>query len=378
MGHFIDHLIMLIFAKSAFSIGIDFGLYRDNAFGEMIAYGIPSLILFGACSPIAAHIADKWNRKGMLAVFFIGIGLASILTGFSQSLLQVGLGLSLIGLFASIYHPVGIAMVIEGGGKVGWRLGINGVWGNMGVAVAPLITGFIIGVFDWRMTFIIPGLFSIVVGIGFIFFISQKSYIPSEITREEKELIGFARGWQRTLISLSLLSASGGFVFGALTFLIPRMFDVRMNGITLDIALTGALAGIIYAVAAFTQLLVGRTIDKHKIKPIFIFIAVGQILFISMMATQTDYILFIFSLMAMGFVFGQIPITDALLSKYVPDKWRTKILSIKFLINLVVGASALIVARSLLTSGGGFENVIRVLALAACLTLGGALLLPKR
>ena len=82
--------------------------------------------------------------------------------------------------------------------------------------------------------------------------------------------------------------------------------------------------------------------------------------------------------MAMGFVFGQIPITDALLSKYVPDKWRTKILSIKFLINLVVGASALIVARSLLNSGGGFENVIRVLALAACLTLGGALLLPKR
>ena len=173
IGHFIDHLIMLIFAKSAFSIGIDFGLYKDNAFGEMIAYGIPSLILFGACSPIAAHIADKWNRKGMLAVFFIGIGLASILTGFSQSLLQVGLGLSLIGLFASIYHPVGIAMVIEGGGKVGWRLGMNGVWGNMGVAVAPLITGFIIGIFDWRMTFFIPGLFSIVVGIGFIFFISQ-------------------------------------------------------------------------------------------------------------------------------------------------------------------------------------------------------------
>ena len=133
-GHFIDHMLILIFAKAAFSAGIDFGFGKDGAYAEMLFYGIPSLVLFGACAPIAAHMADHWNRNGMLTVFFVGIGLASILTGFAQSLLQIGLGLALIGIFASIYHPVGIAMVIEGGGKVGWRLGVNGLWGNMGVA----------------------------------------------------------------------------------------------------------------------------------------------------------------------------------------------------------------------------------------------------
>jgi len=377
-GHFIDHMLILIFAKAAFSAGIDFGFGKDGAYAEMLFYGIPSLVLFGACAPIAAHMADHWNRNGMLTVFFVGIGLASILTGFAQSLLQIGLGLALIGIFASIYHPVGIAMVIEGGGKVGWRLGVNGLWGNMGVAAAPLVTGLILVQFDWRMAFIIPGSISILIGLGFLGFVRSVDVRAPEAIRQEKELIGFAPGWQRALVSLALVTAAGGFVFGAMTFLIPRLFEVRMQGITSDIAVTGTLASIIYAVAAFAQLVVGRAIDKRSIKNVLIFIAVGQPLLLFLMAMQTDYALFAVSLLAMGFVFGQIPITDAVLSQYVPDQWRAKVLSIKFLINLVIGALALITARYLLSTAAGFEAVMRVISIAACFIVGAAILLPNR
>ena len=377
-GHFIDHMLVLIFAKAAFSAGIDFGFGKDGAYAEMLFYGIPSLVLFGACAPIAAHMADHWNRNGMLTVFFVGIGLASILTGFAQSLLQIGLGLALIGIFASIYHPVGIAMVIEGGGKVGWRLGLNGLWGNMGVAAAPLVTGLILVQFDWRMAFIIPGSVSILIGLGFLGFVRGVDVRSPEATRQEKELIGFAPGWQRALVSLALVTAAGGFVFGAMTFLIPRLFEVRMQGITADIAVTGTLASIIYAVAAFAQLVVGRAIDKRSIKNVLIFIAVGQPLLLFLMAMQKDYALFAVSLLAMGFVFGQIPITDAVLSQYVPDQWRAKVLSIKFLINLVIGALALMTARYLLSTGAGFEAVMRVISIAACFIVGAAILLPNR
>ena len=377
-GHFIDHMLVLIFAKAAFSAGIDFGFGKDGAYAEMLFYGIPSLVLFGACAPIAAHMADHWNRNGMLTVFFVGIGLASILTGFAQSLLQIGLGLALIGIFASIYHPVGIAMVIEGGGKVGWRLGVNGLWGNMGVAAAPLVTGLILVQFDWRMAFIIPGSVSILIGLGFLGFVRSVDVRAPDATRQEKELIGFAPGWQRALVSLALVTAAGGFVFGAMTFLIPRLFEVRMQGITSDMAVTGTLASIIYAVAAFAQLVVGRAIDKRSIKNVLIFIAVGQPLLLFLMAMQTDYALFAVSLLAMGFVFGQIPITDAVLSQYVPDQWRAKVLSIKFLINLVIGALALLTARYLLSTGAGFEAVMRVISIAACFIVGAAILLPNR
>ena len=372
-------MLMLIFAKAAFSAGIDFGFGKDGAYAEMIPYGIPSLVLFGACAPLAALGADHWNRNGMLTVFFIGIGLSSILTGFAQSLLQIGFGLAFIGVFASIYHPVGIAMVIEGGGKVGWRLGMNGVWGNMGVAAAPLVTGLTIAQFDWRLAFIIPGSVSILFGLGYLSFVrSVSAGRTTEANRQEKELVGFAPGWKRALVSLALVTAAGGFVFGAMTFLIPRLFDVRMQGISEDLAVTGTLAALIYAVAAFAQLVVGRAIDKRNIKTVLIFIAAGQPLFLSLMAMQTDYSLFAVSLLAMGFVFGQIPITDALLSQYVPDQWRTKVLSIKFMINLVIGAFALMTARYLLSTGAGFETVMRVIAIAACFIVGAAILLPKR
>ncbi|MGZ0188874.1 MAG: MFS transporter, partial [Alphaproteobacteria bacterium] len=151
LGHFVDHLFMLIFAKAAYDAGKSWGLGYD----EMIVYGTPAALLFGACAPISAAMADKWGRNPMLVVFFVGIGIAAILASFATSPLELGLGLAAIGAFASIYHPVGITMVIQGGGNVGWRLGVNGVWGNMGVAAAPLMTGFILASYDWQLAFII-------------------------------------------------------------------------------------------------------------------------------------------------------------------------------------------------------------------------------
>ncbi|MEC8343078.1 MAG: MFS transporter, partial [SAR324 cluster bacterium] len=141
---------------------------------------------------------------------------------------------------------------------------------------------------------------------------------------------------------------------------------------------TGALAAVVYAVAAFAQLVVGRLIDRRAVKPILIFVAAGQPVFLGLMVLQQDYILFVVTLLAMGFVFGQIPITYAVLSRYVPDQWRTKVLSVKFMLNLLIGASALATARWMLSGGAGFEGVIQLLALAACLIVAAALVLPSR
>ena len=378
VGHLADHLFMLIFAKAAFSAGLAFGLAEDGAYAEMIPYGIPSLVLFGACAPIAAHFADRWHRNGMIVVFFVGIGFSAILTSFSENPVEMGLGLALIGVFAAIYHPVGIAMVIEGGGNVGWRLGLNGVWGNMGVAGAPLVTGFILADYDWQLAFIIPGCVSILFGIGYLGLILRGNAQSPEAALSKKAEVGFATGWQRALISLAMVTAAGGFVFGAMTFLVPRLFEVRMPGISEDIAITGALAAVVYAIAAFAQLLVGRTIDRRAVKPVLIFVAAGQPLFLGLMVMQQDYALFAVTLLAMGFVFGQIPITDAVLSRYVPDQWRTKVLSVKFMLNLIIGATALATARWMLSSGAGFEGVIQVLALVACLIVAAAFVLPSR
>ncbi|MEE2698387.1 MAG: MFS transporter [Pseudomonadota bacterium] len=367
---------MLIFAKAAFSAGLSFGMARDGAYAEMIPYGIPALVLFGACAPIAAHLADIWSRNGMIAVFFIGIGVASIIASFAASPLQLGISLSILGIFAAIYHPVGIAMVVEGGGNVGWRLGANGVFGNMGVAAAPLITGFILAQYDWRLAFSLPGIISIFIGLSFIKFVSSGRIRPSESSPREKSKVGFLPGWERALLALALVTAAGGFVFGSMIFLLPRMFEVSMPAVSLNVAVTGVLAAIVYAIAAWSQLVVGRIIDKNRIKPVLLIIAAGQPILIAIMSMQNDLSLFFSSLLAMAFVFGQIPITDAILTRYVPDHWRAKVLSIKFMLNLVIGALALIVAKAILIDGGGFATLMMVIAFASILIFLAALLLP--
>ena len=218
----------MIFAKAAFSAGLAFGLAEGGAYAEMIPYGVPSLVLFGACAPIAAHFADKWNRNAMIAVFFFGIGVASIATSFAETPLQIGIGLAAIGVFAAIYHPVGIAMIVQGGGNVGWRLGTNGVWGNLGVAAAPLMTGFVLAAYDWRLAFALPGVVSMLIGLGFVGLVRSGRVRPPQATAREKAMVGFAPGWKRALLALALVTASGGFDYGAITIVIPRMIEVIM------------------------------------------------------------------------------------------------------------------------------------------------------
>lgn len=377
VGHFVDHMCMLIFAKAAFTAGLAFGLAPDGAYAEMIPYGIPSLVLFGAAAPVAAHLADIWSRNGMITVFFIGIGLSAIATSFAQTL-QVGAGLAVLGLFAAIYHPVGIAMVVEGGGNVGTRVGANGVWGNMGVAAAPLVTGFLLAVHDWRLAFALPGAVAVAIGIGYALVARSGRLRPPPSTAREKALVGFAPGWQRALLSIALATTAGGFVFGALTFLVPRLFEVRLPGVSSDVAVTGALAAAVYAVAAFAQVFVGRLIDRRRLKPVLLAAAAGQPLLIGLMAVQTDWALFLAALLAMGFVFGQIPIADTVLARYVPDQWRAKMVAAKVGLNLVAGAGALMAARWILASGGGFETVLGLLAVCAACVVAAALLLPAR
>ncbi|HKK29393.1 MAG TPA: MFS transporter, partial [Alphaproteobacteria bacterium] len=140
VGHFVDHFCMLIFATAVITMAAEF----DMSYGELLAVATPGFVLFGAAALGAGWLGDRWSRNHMMVVFFCGIGAAAILVGFASSVTEIGIGLALLGLFAAIYHPVGIAMLVQGAPRLGLRLGVNGIFGNMGVAGAPLITGALI------------------------------------------------------------------------------------------------------------------------------------------------------------------------------------------------------------------------------------------
>ena len=371
IGHFLDHFMMLIFAKAAFDAGRHFGLSYD----EIIIYGTLGLFLFGAAAPLAGWLADKYSRSLIIIIYPFGVSLGAFLCFLSSSPIMLGFSIGVIGFFAAIFHPVGIAMLIRDSNKVGIRLGVNGVWGNMGVAAAPVLTGFIILNSNWQLSFLVPSLICLIFGIaqlrGF-----KEIYIKEEKTKQ-KISNGLVEGWKIVLLSLTMTTLAGGFIFGSLTFLIPRIFEVNLSGISVDIAITGLLAGIVYAIASLSQVGVGYLIDRYSPKIILGFIAIGQFFLIYLSSLYIDYALFFVMLMAMFFVFGQVPITDAILVRYVDDQWRARILSVKFLINLCAGASVLPLVSLFLGYGYTFSDLLTILSCLAIFVVISAYMLPK-
>ncbi len=371
IGHFLDHFMMLIFAKAAFDAGRHFGLSYD----EIIIYGTLGLFLFGAAAPLAGWLADKYSRSLIIIIYPFGVSLGAFLCFLSSSPIMLGFSIGVIGFFAAIFHPVGIAMLIRDSNKVGIRLGVNGVWGNMGVAAAPVLTGFIILNSNWQLSFLVPSIICLIFGIA-----QLRGFKEIDIKEEKtKQKIsnGLVEGWKIVLLSLTMTTLAGGFIFGSLTFLIPRIFEVNLSGISVDIAITGLLAGIVYAIASLSQVGVGYLIDRYSPKIILGFVGIGQFLLIYLSSLYIDYALFFAMLMAMFFVFGQVPITDAILVRYVDDQWRARILSVKFLINLCAGASVLPLVSLFLGYGYTFSDLLTILSCLAIFVVISAYMLPK-
>ncbi|MGC2518833.1 MAG: MFS transporter, partial [Burkholderiales bacterium] len=163
LGHALDHLLMLIFPTVVLAMSAELG----RGYAELLPLSLGGFICFGAFSIPAGWLADRWNRFGMMLVFFFGIGAAGILTGFAGGPAEIALGLTLIGVFAAIYHPVGIAMLVANQPNVGRTLGVNGVYGNAGVAFSALIAGALAENVGWRAAFIVPGVLALAAGVAF-------------------------------------------------------------------------------------------------------------------------------------------------------------------------------------------------------------------
>ena len=372
VSHFLNHVIMLIYPTVALTL-VD---VWSISYGELFKLFFIGSMLYGIAALPAGWLGDRWSSWGMMAIYMVGTGIATFFTGFANSPNQIAIGLGVIGVFAAIYHPVGIPMLVKSNKKIGYRLGVNGVFGNMGVAAAPLITGLLLTVGDWRICFILPGLFCFTYGVAFAK--SLKLDKDGPVKPRSSAADSFAPNWKRALAALALSTASGGFIFGAMTFVVPRYFEISMNNLSTSVAITGLLASIVYAVASFSQIAVGWLIDRYSPKNVLFVMAVGQVLFIYLAAQFNDLALFVAMLLAMSFVFGQIPITDAILSRYVPDAWRGRIFSVKFLLNLSIGASVLPVCGLILQAGFSMTTLFSLMSVVAILIVLAAIILPQQ
>jgi MFS family permease len=368
-AHFIDHYAMLVFAAAVIVMGPALGI----AYGDLLPYATPGFVAFGAGALLNGWLGDRWSRRHMMAVFFLGIGTAMILVGLVQTPLQLGFALFAVGLFASIYHPVGTAMLVAHADKLGRQVGINGVWGNLGVASSAVVTGVIAQYLGWRWAFIVPGLITIGVGVAFM------SRVRHEVRAGNKQAGAAARVskdmmW-RVVVALVVTIVASSTTFNAVTVALPKLFAERLTMVTTSPALIGLIASGVYVFGALTQYTIGNLVDRHSLKNVFLPLAVvfPPLLYIASGLDGLPFIAVTIGIVAA--MFGLVTVNDAMVGKYTSDQWRARAFAVRYFLGFTAaGFSVGLVAW--MHETGGFGLMLRLFGAFCLLIVLGALIFP--
>jgi MFS family permease len=332
--------------------------------------------MFGLGTLPAGWLGDRWSRGHLMSAFFLGIGLAAILTGLATGPVTLSLGLGLLGLFASIYHPVGTALVIQNARQTGQSLGVNGVFGNLGVAGAALITGLITELAGWRAAFILPGMVSVLTGVLFALRIAPQMAADLATRPPARRIAASHNALLRVFSVVAVTALFGGIIFHGTTIALPKVFEERLAGQVDDLAAIGLLVALVFTLAAFAQIAVGRLLDRHGARLILPLIVIPQVGLLLLAVQLTGWGMLLLAGALMLLVFGEIPITAWLVGRYTPAHWQSRVFALQYVLSLGVSALVVPLIALLHERTGGFATFFVVMAGAGALVALASLLLP--
>lgn len=357
IAHALDHLFLLIFAAAVSTIALDMGLAQWQ---DLMPYGAGAFFMFGLGSLPAGRLGDLWGRRSMMLVFFFGIGAAAILTAFAQTPWELAACLTLIGVFASIYHPVGIPMLLERSSNPGATIGFNGLAGNLGVAVAALLTGFLIQWQGWRAAFVVPGVLALVCGWQFARACPQELSSPAKRKGGAKVSLP-APMLARALVVMTAAAITSSVLFNFTTNGNGPLITERFKGVMEDPASLGLLLALVYAVASVAQVVVGHLINRFPLKRFFMFMVLAQIPMLVLASQAQGWWLFAALTGVMVFIFGAIPFTDFMIARYVDDRLRSRVSGMRLGVSFAV-SSLSVWALGPVVKAMGFGNSLLLLA----------------
>ena len=373
LAHAIDHMFLLIFATAVATIAVEFGF---STWTDLMPYSVGAFALFGLGSLPAGRLGDLWGRRIMMIIFFFGMGASAMLVALTQNAWQLAAALTLLGAFAAIYHPVGIPMLVQNVPNPGAVIGLNGLVGNLGIAVAALLTGLLVKWIGWRAAFVVPGIIAIVCGIIFAIKCPQETESPSKRKGGKAKVTLTPAMLARAFAVMTSAAAVSTVLFNFTTNGNAQLLTERFRGVVEDPALLGVMLATIYTIASLAQLVVGRLIDRMPFKPLQLWMSVIQVPLLIIAAYSQSWWLFASLLAVMVFVFGSIPFTDAMIVRYVDDRLRSRVAGMRLTVAFGFSSGAVWILGPMVKEIG-FSNALWIMAGIAALKAAIVLLLPE-
>lgn len=332
VGHALNHYFLLIFPSVVLTLHKEW----DMSYAELLQVGSGAMLVYGVMSLPTGWLADRWSRKGMMLVFYFGMGTSALLTALSQTPWQMGLGLCVIALFAAIYHPVGIALIFSSANKTGRAIAVNGLAGNLGLALAAMGTALLCQWFSWQAAFYVPGLVCLLTGV--VYWYASKGVTDIEHAKNIRDDVTMPLRQLKVLFACAAVVVFfGGLVFQSTTTSLPKIMDAQFSQ---SLSLSSTLTTSIFVCAAFIQLVVGELLDRVDIKKLLACIAGGQLLFLPLATVTHEWSLVLVFVGLMLCTYAQIPVNDWLIGRYSDAKWRSRIYAAKYTLSFSTGPIA--------------------------------------
>jgi len=334
MGHLYMHYACAMFFTVVLALEVEW----NTPFYELNELWTIGAALVGLVALPAGRLGDKWSARGMMAIFFIGLGLSLVACGFAEKPSVLVIALAGVGLFSAIYHPWLIANSTENTGKA---LALNGAFGGLGPAAAALVTAFIVDVVGWRWAFWVPGAVVIATGVAILGYI-KAGHIPSTDLGKSDATSPNRRDTVKVFIVLLFAMTMGGLVYHSMQSVLPKFFVLKLDGfVDGSIQRAGFLVGVIYTVSAFAQFIGGHMADRYSTKMVYLVGWLTQVVFLAAIVNFAGYGIFAATLVAAAVSAGILPAENMLLYKYSPASHKGLAFGVKFVLSFGVAPLSL-------------------------------------
>ncbi len=374
----IGHAYIHMFTAFYFVIVLTLEKEWQLSYPELISLWTPGALLVGLAALPAGWLGDRWSSTGMLVVFFIGMGLSAMAAALVSEPWSMLVALCGIGMFAAIYHPVGIPLVIRTSSEnQGKALAINGVFGSVGAALAALISGYLLSVGGRQLAFMLPGVISVVTGLCMLLAILFKLISTNDKTTNKSSQTRDVDNWLQPFFILLFCMTLAGLIYHAIQTALPKVFSIRLAGdLTHDVRSVGFYVAVVYTFSGMFQFVGGMLADRYPLKPVYLVLYLMQIPLLVVAATMGGISLVLVVGLAVSLGIGSLPAENILFARYAPDRHHGIAFGAKFVLSFGAAPLAVMMVASINAATGEFTWVFLSLALAALLIFVAAIWLP--
>ncbi len=332
LGHLLNHSLTLIYPVVMVQLA---AIYPQASLTTLGLLGTIHYLLYGVGAFPAGWLTDRLGARNILIICFMGSAVAVTYLVLTSGLVNLAIGLALLGLFSALYHPSGLTLISHTSARISRHLSIHGIAGSLGLTLGPLVGGAVAGWFGWRAPFIMFGCLAVIIAV--YVWLSPPS---NEDHRSPNHPQAQRPTRLRPLIYCYVIGIFMGLTHrGTLNFL-PLHFSQVFEGTLAPVMVGGFLTALVLACGILGQIVGGIWGDRYPRRHVMPTILVLNIPLLVMMTLTGGYLLVFLAALWGVINFSYQPIVNALIADFSSPRQRGTHFGILHGLTFGVGALA--------------------------------------